>query len=156
MKTPINVQIAVVIFSILFGIAGICLLLLFIKTMHPIPLLLGLITCAGAWIPLFVGIRRMIIKRHMIKHGVLVTTIYQHVKRAPYDLFGWQPYIITTEWHDPVKNLIFHFKSPGLNRDPSYAMQKRMRIPVYIDPKNPKRRYYMDLRKVPQIADAAR
>lgn len=151
MKMPFSIKVMFIFFCLFFGLPGIFLIVLSFMIDNGIPAAFGLVMCACGWIPLYIAVRNILIKKRMLKYGELVDTIYVDVNLASYDLFGWRPYIITTQWHDQVNNVLYHFKSPALNHDPRGVMQKGMVIPVYIDYRNPKT-YYMDLNLVPQIA----
>lgn len=142
-------------FCLFFGIPGILLLIFGFSIGNAIPLIFGAIMSACGVIPLHIVLRKRIIKKKMLAHGELVDSVYIDINPAYYDLFGWRPYNITTQWHDTNTNLLYHFKSPALNQNPSHVMQKGMSIPVYIDRRNPKRSYYMDLSQRPQIVAAA-
>lgn len=142
-------------FCLFFGIPGIGLLILGPVIGSMIPVVFGLVMCACGWIPLYIVIRNKIIKNRMQKYGELINTVFIDINPAIYDLFGWRPYIITSQWHDKDNNVLYHFKSPPLNHNPESVMQNGMMIPVYIDRRNPKV-YYMDLNHLPHIVDAAR
>lgn len=150
-KIPLGIQIAFIFVCLFFGIPGILLLILAFMIHHPIPILFGLIMCACGWIPLYIVIRKRIVKGQMLQTGTIVETHVVSVNLAYYNLFGWRPYIITTQWHDPITNLVYHFKSPALNYDPRTILTENMTLPVYLDPQNPKSRYYMAVEKVPEI-----
>lgn len=155
MNIPTSIKIMFIFLCLFFGIPGICLIILGPIIGSMIPVIFGLVMSACGWIPLYIVVRKRMIKKRMQQYGELVDTVFIDIHPAYYDLFGWRPYIITSQWHDTTNNLLYHFKSPALNRNPEHVMQKGMTIPVYIDYRNPKI-YYMDLNHLPHIVDAAR
>lgn len=150
-QIPLRVKIACALYTAFFGIPGILLLFFGLSIQHAVPLIFGLIMCACGWIPLYIVIRKYFLKKQLLQSGEVVMTKLVEVNLAYYDLFGWRPYIIKTQWLDPMTNLIYHFKSPALNYDPSSVVDDETIIPVYIDRQNPKHRYYMDVSKVPAL-----
>jgi len=64
---------------------------------------------------------------------------------------GRNPYRITAQWLDPTSNTVYAFKSKALWYNPeAYIHEKK--IPVRIDPQNPKR-YVVDTGFLPKSAD---
>lgn len=152
-KMPTSIKIFFALFCVFFGVPGIGLLILSVSIAHPVPLIFGLIMCACGWIPLYIALRKIWLKKKMLQEGEIIETHFVGINLAYYDLFGWRPYILKTQWHDPVTNLIYHFKSPALNEDVSPFMKEGVTIPVYIDRNNPKHRYYMDVSKIEKMAE---
>lgn len=150
-KMPSSIKVLFILFCFFFGVPGIGLLILSVGVAHPAPLIFGLVMCACGWIPLYIALRKMWLKKTMLQHGEMIETRFVEMNPAYYDLFGWRPYIMKTQWHDPVTNLIYHFKSPPLNRDVTHLVKERGTIPVYIDQRNPKHRYYMDVSKLDKL-----
>lgn len=151
MKTPLIIKVQFTICCLIFGIPGILLLILGMNIHQPIVIIFGLFMSACGGIPFYIVLRKRILKKQMLQKGTLVMTKVVAVNLAYYNLFGWRPYIITTQWLDPITNLIYHFKSPAFNHDPSAMINEEMQIPVYIDRQNPKYRYYMNVAKVPAL-----
>ncbi|UNM97292.1 hypothetical protein MMG00_05425 [Ignatzschineria rhizosphaerae] len=145
LEMPLRVKILLLIFSCFFGIPGIFLLLLALKIGHGMTLLMAMIFCLIGWFPLYWFLNKNLIKKRVLKVGVIVETTYVSSQKASSSILGWQPYIVKTKWHDIENNRLYFFKSTWVSGEICHYLKTNMFIPVYIDPLDPKKNYFMDL-----------
>lgn len=116
-----------------------------------------LLACVGGisaligWTPLMLKLRKGWIKRSVISQGTIVQSDYLDIVRAEYAVNNWQPYLVRSQWHDVQQNKLYIFKSGPITHNPARFLKKGLKIPVYINPKNPKQ-YYMDIEAAPGLS----
>ena len=104
------------------------------------------------------GILFLIVHRSARKEKWLVTNgqiIYADFQKVIVDrsirMQGRNPYRIMAQWLDPTSNTVYTFKSRTIWYDPEPYLHDP-KIPVRIDPRNPKR-YVVDTGFLPKSAD---
>ncbi|MPR34675.1 DUF3592 domain-containing protein [Salmonirosea aquatica] len=60
-------------------------------------------------------------------------------------------FFVRTEWHNPTDGKMYLFDSEKVSYNPASFLTNRL-IPVWIDPLNPKSRYYVDVSFLPEEA----
>jgi Protein of unknown function (DUF3592) len=78
------------------------------------------------------------------QRGKKISLPFNITKNMRYSVNGVHPFIIKSQWADPVSNASYDFTSENLWKDPSSSMTGRKHVDVYIDESNPNR-YYMDV-----------
>lgn len=147
---PIGAILMLVFMTVAFGGAGLAMLILGIYIGNLIPLLFGIIFSAVGFTPAIIFFRKKWIKHQVIKMNVVIDTDFLDLTYAQYSINGFVPLIIRSQWLDVENNLIYQFKSSPLSVDPSKYLSKELKIPVFINPDNPKE-YYMDLAAIPEL-----
>ncbi|HIW06445.1 MAG TPA: hypothetical protein H9889_03850 [Candidatus Ignatzschineria merdigallinarum] len=146
---PLRIKISFALYTVFFGGIGIIFLLLALSIQHGMTLLMAVILCTLGWFPVCLMIFKKHLKRQMLQVGEKVETTLLEVKPFNKGTFlGWQGHIVVTQWYDPEKNLLYHFKSAIISQDPrqwSEPLEQNFSIPVYVDRSAPKSRYYVDL-----------
>lgn len=147
---PFGARFTLGMIILLFG--GLGLLLTIFALVEGIPVLLipGLIMSFIAFTPLYLILIKKHTKQKMLTSGQLVMTDFVDVTRAIYAVNGWQPYLIRSEWYDQVNHIMYRFKSGPITDDPSRYLTPDMKIPVYLNPQNPKQ-HYMDMSYIETI-----
>jgi hypothetical protein len=96
-------------------------------------LLAAVFTTVGG-VPLLIGLRRTLRFRHLRVRGKPIVTSFLRVDHiASVTVQGRNPYVIVSQWRNPVSDRLVEFRSPYVWEDPTSAASKRM-ITVVIDP----------------------
>ncbi len=114
--------------------------------------LLGIGLLAIPLMMIAIPLRKKAIQRQVRAQGALIQARFIQVRLAEYAINNYRPYIILSQWHDPIRNVIYRFKSEAIPFDPTPYIPKGDSIPVWISPKNPKR-YAVDLQQIPRLAN---
>lgn len=147
---PLYAIIIISITSILLFIPGILGIFFGIFVGHFMVFLIGLLaTVAGGAAP-FIFIRKKMMKHFVMRINHIVLTDYLDIVHAQYNIGGFKPLIIRSQWFDETNNRIYQYKSSPLSINPSKYLHKELKIPVFINPANPKE-YYMDLAEIPEL-----
>jgi hypothetical protein len=84
--------------------------------------------------------------------GLRIDTDFQSVElNTSLRVNGRHPFRVLTQWQNPSTSEIHVFRSSNLWFDPEKYLPADKRIPVYIEPGNP-RRYFVDLSFLPKLA----
>lgn len=95
-------------------------------------------------VPLGVRVARRRRLRVLLRDGRPIITSFHVVEQDDrIALNGRHPYVVVTEWRNPVSQQLVHFRSQHVWDDPTEQARKRM-ITVIVDPNN-FRRYFVDL-----------
>jgi hypothetical protein len=103
----------------------------------------------ATWLLMALGILalrgwRRVQLRHLLDKGKPIVTAFHAVEEnTRLALQGRHPYVVVTEWRNPVSRELVHFRSHQVWEDPTDKARNRM-ITVLVDPDN-FRRYVMDL-----------
>lgn len=100
--------------------------------------------------PLFLFIRHKVIKNRVLSRGEMIQADFLDVIQASYAVNNVTPYLIRADWVDLSTNKLYLFKSRPLVDSPALILKKGLKIPVYINPHNPKQ-YYMDIEAIPAL-----
>lgn len=85
--------------------------------------------------------------------GKMILTDFKEVRvNASLEMNGRNPNKVISRWYDKDNHTLYIFKSVNIWYDPAMFLEER-KIPVYINPNNPKD-YYMDLSFLPKVIDA--
>lgn len=86
------------------------------------------------------------------KHGESVQAQFSSISlNTNLTINGRNPFVIYCQWVDTLSNKVYVFQSKNIWFDPApYISQTQLK--VLIDPKNPKKRHYVDLSFLPQEA----
>lgn len=144
---PLGAIIFLVIFSIMFAGAGFVLLLVGISVNHGITIIGGILFATAGLAPMVIWLRKVLIKRYVLKHGVIIHADFLDYVSAQYSIQGYVPTLLRAQWLDEKNNLVYHFKSTALPREKYGKCTESTKIRVYINPKNPKH-YYVDLTSI--------
>lgn len=147
---PLSAILMLVFMTIAFGGAGLVMLILSIYIGNIIPFIFGVISASIGFTPAIIFFRKKWIKHKVIKMNVVIETEFFDITHAQYNISGFTPLIVRSQWFDIENNLIYQFKSSPLSVDPSKYLSKALKIPVFINPNNPKE-YYMDLAAIPDL-----
>ena len=91
-------------------------------------------------------------REYLRARGTAVTTKFKGVERnTRYKQNGRHPYVIVSQWQNPVTSKIHVFQSDNIWFDPTDHVHTDM-ITVYIDGKNPDK-HFMDVSFLPELAD---
>jgi hypothetical protein len=91
-------------------------------------------------------------KEYLLANGKKIDAALQSVQlNRSYSINGRNPYMICSQWLDTSSNTIYNFESDNIWFNPEQFIRNG-KVPVYIDPMNPKK-YYMDLSFLPQEAN---
>jgi hypothetical protein len=99
-------------------------------------------------------LKRVRAKRDLFTYGrgrktsLPVTSI---IHDSSFKVNGRSPYVILCQYHDPVSNNMFEFKSDYVWYDPAPLLKDRREIDIYVDP-NDLKYYYMDTSFLPAKA----
>ncbi|UNM97293.1 DUF3592 domain-containing protein [Ignatzschineria rhizosphaerae] len=107
----------------------------------------GGISSAIGFTPLILFIRQKIIKNRVLSRGVMIQSELLDVTYASYAVNGVRPYLIRSQWVDQSSNKLYLFKSEPFVDNPESVLKKGSKVPVYINPENPKQ-YYMDIQSI--------
>lgn len=135
---------------IAFGGSGLAIIAVGILSGHLPAFLFGVIFAAVGFTPLFIYLRKKWVKYKVLKMQVMIDTDFLDITYAQYQINSFTPLIIRSQWLDEKNNLIYQFNSSPLSVDPSKYLSKDLKIPVWINPDNPKE-YYMDLTAIPDL-----
>lgn len=147
---PLGAILMLVFMTIGFGGFGLVILVIGISVGHLPAFLFGLIFASIGFTPLFIYLRKKWIKHKVIKMNMIIDTEFLDLIHAQYQINSFTPLIIRSQWFDEKNNLIYQFKSSPLSVDPSQYLYEELKIPVFINPDNPKE-YYMDLTRIPDL-----
>lgn len=147
---PLGAILMLVFMTIAFGGFGFVLIAIGISVNHLPSLLFGLILATIGCTPAFIYLRKKWIKHKVLKMNIVIDTELLDIKEAQYSINDFSPLIIRSQWFDEKNNLIYQFKSSPLSVDPSEYLYDELKIPVFINPDNPKE-YYMDLARIPDL-----
>lgn len=148
---PKQMWFTLIFFAVIFVIFGLPLTILGIRDQVFYLTLLGLGILAIPALMIGIPLRQYLIKKRVKANGTLIKARFLKVRMAEYSVNNYRPYIILSQWYDPVANLVYRFKSGAVPFDPSSYIPKGDSIPVWIDPKNPKH-YAVDLDQIPRLA----
>lgn len=137
------------IFFILFGV-GMLSVLLPHDSDETVFIMIAILMIVAGFTPAFLYLRKMSIQHKVIKYGTLIQAEFLDVIEASYSINDFSPNLIRAQWLDESTNIVYRFQSRPLEFDPSDALDFAMKIPVRIDPKNPKH-YYMEIEKIPAL-----
>ena len=97
------------------------------------------------------GIRKQRKKDELLQQGTRINTKFQSVSRnTRLKVNGRNPYIITSQWQNPVTNKLHIFESDNIWFDPEEFVNEDV-LMVFIDPDDPSQ-YYMDISFLPTLA----
>lgn len=95
-------------------------------------------------IPLLIRYVRKRNFRFLVKHGrPITTTFYETEINGSVTVQGRNPYVVVTQWRNPVSQELVRFRSHQVWENPTEKARNRL-ITVVVDPNN-FRRYVMDL-----------
>lgn len=104
-------------------------------------------------VPLLIRHLRRRRYRDLLRHGRPIVTAFHSVEVVGnINVQGRNPYVLITEWRNPVSQQLVRFRSHQVWDDPTGKARNRM-ITVVVDPNN-FRRYVMDLSFLKQSAGA--
>lgn len=147
---PLNVILVLIFFMVCLCYVGLKAIFISISEFHIPMFIIGFILLSVGLAPLLIYLRRKLIKHKMMKFNVVIETNFLDIIDAQYDFIGHTPWVIRSQYWDEKDNLIYQFKSSPLSVDPSKYLSKDLKIPVFINPNNPKE-YYMDLTAIPDL-----
>lgn len=101
----------------------------------------GLFVLTVSFAPAIVKFRRDIIKKELMKNGVAVEGKIEKVLEADFSRNGTSPYSVHCRFTNPFTGETSLVKSEYIwfNPEPIMKMEKITSLPVYVDPKDPKR-----------------
>ena len=103
----------------------------------------------ATWLSIALGIlalrgwRHMRLRRLLDRGKPIVTSFHAVEENTRLAFQGRHPYVVVTEWRNPVSRELVHFRSHPVWEEPTELARNRM-ITVLVDPDN-FRRYVMDL-----------
>jgi hypothetical protein len=104
----------------------------------------GMVACIASVIPFGVRSLRRRRMRRLLEIGRPIVTTYHSIElNMATDVNGRHPFIVVTQWRNPVSHELMRFRSPSLWDDPTEKAVGRL-ITVVVDPNN-FHRYVMDL-----------
>lgn len=148
---PKQAWFTLIFFAVIFAIFGLPLTIFGIRDQALYLTLIGLSILVIPVLMIGIPLRQYAIKKRVKARGTLIKARFLKVRMAEYSINNYRPYIILSQWYDPVANLVYRFKSEAVPFDPSPYIPKGDSIPVWIDPQNPKH-YVVDLTQIPRLA----
>jgi uncharacterized protein DUF3592 len=85
------------------------------------------------------------------RSGQLIQADFIEVQQGNVTVNNRHSLLVTCQWLNPADQQVYVFKSDNLWYDPSSFIQPGQKIPVYINPNNPKK-YFVDLSFLPEKA----
>lgn len=147
---PLSSKLTIILCVVLFGGFGTLATIIGLSVGHIPIILIGLLSASIGLTPAYIYFKKKIIKNKVLKNGVMIETDFLDVIRAQYQINSFTPLILRSQWFDEKNNLIYQFNSSPLSFDPSQYLETDQKIPVFINPDNPKE-YYMNLEMIPRI-----
>ena len=129
---------------------GLKAIVISISEFHIPTFIIGFILLSVGLAPLLIYARRKLIKHKIMKFNIVIETTFLDVIDAEYDFIGNKPWVIRSQYWDKQNNTIHQFTSFPISNNPSKYLSKDLKIPVFINPDNPKK-YYMDLATMPEL-----
>ncbi len=146
MKRPaeirsMNIAVGLMWFLGIFGVVGIIILIVFLKTQEPITLGVGLLFCLS-WFVVIPLAKHNLMQTSVQKNGIrLLTQFVAVIDAEGKDIHDNKtvsrgPFFIKTSWYDKEQNVLYYFQSHSLFQNPQKNLQNITGIYVYVDPNN--------------------
>lgn len=147
---PPNALLKYFLLTFLFGGTGIIILIVSLSYRDLTAFIIGSLFTALGFIPLYIDLKRQRTQRKVKSNGIIIKSEFLNTTFTQLPISEHLPLIVHSQWIDETQHLIYQFRSEPLSIDIREYLLEGLKIPVVINPANPKE-YYMDLTAIPEL-----